>query len=184
MIGAAAEIKSRVSMRDVLSLYGVEPNRHGRCACPIHHGKDPNMVVRDKSFHCYVCGAGGTVLDFVMQCDQVSLDDAERKLNDALHLGLPLDKTQTETERSNWLKSARKRIEVRQIKEKRIQDAQNAYETALTRFTEMDKTIQNAVQNGNIDLTDDVLVYAIKHIDEASIQMDEAWDKLMEAQYG
>lgn len=184
MIGYASEIKDRVPMKDVLNLFGVDVNRHGRCRCLLHNGTDPNMVVRRRSFHCYVCNASGTALDFVMAYLGTDLSGAERYLNDAFHLGLPLDREQTEAERSEQINLAKKRLEMERAKEKRIQDAQNAYETALTRFTEMDKTIQNAVQSGNIDLTDDVLVYAIKHIDEASIQMDEAWDKLMEVQYG
>lgn len=50
-------------------------------SCPFHgDDKHPSMKVYDanKGYHCFVCGEGGDVFDFVMKIDNVSFDDAVR----------------------------------------------------------------------------------------------------------
>lgn len=62
------EIKSRITIEDVLSEEGFHPKR-GRCRCPLHNGDNPTSfsVSRDgRYFRCYSCGAKGSVVDLVM----------------------------------------------------------------------------------------------------------------------
>lgn len=58
-----------VTMRDICTKYGYEPNRAGYISCPIHNEKTPSLKVYpgDGGWHCFGCGAGGSVIDFVMQ---------------------------------------------------------------------------------------------------------------------
>ena len=64
-----------VPLVDILVGDGIQVARHGgRVACPIHGGTDRNMRVwaRDNRFYCYVCQAGGDVIDYVQatrSCD-------------------------------------------------------------------------------------------------------------------
>jgi len=69
-----AEIKSRVKLAAVLRSYGVDWLRHSgppqqyRGRCPIHQGQGTEAFHAHLGrgvFHCFACGAGGNVLDFV-----------------------------------------------------------------------------------------------------------------------
>jgi CHC2 zinc finger len=57
------EIKSRVTIRDILTDCGFQPRGH-RMPCPIHGGKNPtSFSYTDDSFYCFSCGAKGGLLD-------------------------------------------------------------------------------------------------------------------------
>jgi DNA primase len=65
-------IKQGVSIRTLLRQYGVQLRRSGkdqyRGRCPIHGGEGRDAFhanLERNVFHCFSCGAGGTVLDFV-----------------------------------------------------------------------------------------------------------------------
>lgn len=180
MIGAASEIKARVSMRDVLGLYGIVPNRNGRCACPFHHGTGPNMVVKERFYRCYVCGAFGTVLDFVMQYNQVSLDEAERIINDGLNLGLPIDRAVSRSEQTR-LDAERSR---RESEKKRIEAdwkrLEKAYDQALTEWVRLDKIVSGMAPDGPLDEPEPEWVDALQRIDTAAQKLSESEEALHE----
>jgi DNA primase len=80
-------IKRAVKLEFVLRHYHVKLRRNGkdqyRGCCPIHRGdgRDAFHVNLARNiFHCFACGAGGTVLDFVAAMDRCSLFEAARKL--------------------------------------------------------------------------------------------------------
>ena len=88
----AEQVKERLDTREVLSHYGVTPNKKGFVCCPFHNEKTPSMkVYKDKGgFHCFGCGAHGSVIDFVMMFFNLTFKDAVEKLSDDFFLGLPL----------------------------------------------------------------------------------------------
>lgn len=59
------EVKEAVPMREAVSFYGYEPNRAGFICCPFHVEKTPSLKINERSFHCFGCGAHGSVIDFV-----------------------------------------------------------------------------------------------------------------------
>ena len=80
-------IKRTVTLESVLRHYQVKLRRSGkdqyRGCCPIHRGdgRDAFHVNLARNiFHCFACGAGGTVLDFVAAMDRCSLFEAAQKL--------------------------------------------------------------------------------------------------------
>jgi DNA primase len=80
-------IKRGVALESVLRHYDVELRRSGkdqyRGRCPIHRGdgRDAFHVNLARNvFHCFSCGAGGTVLDFVAAMEGCSLFDAAQRL--------------------------------------------------------------------------------------------------------
>jgi DNA primase len=82
-----ADVKHRIPFAPLLRQYHVELRRSGRDqyrgCCPIHGGqsRDAFHVNLTKNvFHCFACGAGGTVLDFVAAMDHCSLREAALKL--------------------------------------------------------------------------------------------------------
>lgn len=75
------EIKSKYSMRDVISMYGLNVNRAGFASCPFH-GKDkhPSMKIYNRDYHCFTCGANGDIFSFVKDMENTSFKDAFLKL--------------------------------------------------------------------------------------------------------
>jgi DNA primase len=80
-------IKRAVNLESVLRHYRVKLRRNGkdqyRGCCPIHHGdgRDAFHVNLARNvFHCFACGAGGTVLDFVAAMESCSLFEAAQRL--------------------------------------------------------------------------------------------------------
>src|SRR5437762_11434132 len=82
-----AAIKRSVPLAPLLRRYQVKLRRSGhdqyRGCCPIHGGDGREAFHANLSknvFHCFACGAGGTVLDFVAAMDGCSLREAAWKL--------------------------------------------------------------------------------------------------------
>ena len=82
-----ATIKQSVGLGPVLRRYQVPLRRSGRDQyrglCPIHRGEGRDAFQANLSrniFHCFSCGAGGTVLDFVAAMEGCTLREAARKL--------------------------------------------------------------------------------------------------------
>lgn len=88
-------IKRTLSMHDVARYYGYEPNRAGSVRCMFHADKTASMKIYTepgRGWHCYGCGCGGSVIDFVMQLFGLSFKDACVRLNSDFRLGLTDDK--------------------------------------------------------------------------------------------
>ena len=61
-----------------------------KALCPFHQEKTPSFHVspQRQTFHCFGCGAGGTVFRFVMDYEHVDFPSAVRKL--AARVGIPV----------------------------------------------------------------------------------------------
>src|SRR5690348_15999700 len=78
-----AAIKLNVGLAVVLRWYGISLCRNGRDQyrgrCPIHRGEGRDAFHVNLSrivFHCFSCGAGGTVLDFIAAMEGCTLRQA------------------------------------------------------------------------------------------------------------
>lgn len=88
----ANEIKSRVSMPEMMGRYGFELDRSGFCKCPLHGEKTGSFKAYsgNRGFYCFGCGAHGSVIDFVMQYFGLTFQDAIAKINTDFSLGFPI----------------------------------------------------------------------------------------------
>lgn len=61
-----------------------------KALCPFHQEKTPSFTVspQRQTFHCFGCGAGGTVFRFVMDYEHIDFPSAVRKL--AMRAGIPV----------------------------------------------------------------------------------------------
>lgn len=84
------EVKARLIMEQVAREYGYSPNRAGFICCPFHAEKTASLKLYDRSFHCYGCGAGGSVIDFVAMLFQLDALGAVKRLNEDFSLSLDL----------------------------------------------------------------------------------------------
>jgi len=83
-----ADIKRQVPLEEVLRSYGVDWLRHSgpqqyRGRCPIHRGEGTEAFhanLERNAFHCFACGAGGNVLDFVAKMEGCSVREAALRL--------------------------------------------------------------------------------------------------------
>lgn len=87
------DIRSRVSLVDVIGRQ-VRLIRRGRefvACCPFHQEKTPSFTVNEQKgfYHCFGCGAHGSIFDFVMQNERVSFPEAVERLAAQAGLAVP-----------------------------------------------------------------------------------------------
>ncbi len=83
------EIKSRLSMQEVLQHYGLKPNRNKMLNCPFHNDKTPSMQVYEDSntafcfsANCELNGKSIDQIDFIMHKEGISKGEAISKAKD------------------------------------------------------------------------------------------------------
>jgi DNA primase len=116
-------IRERVSIVEVVSGY-VGLKKAGRNhigLCPFHAEKTPSFTVNDERglFHCFGCGAGGTVFTFLMRADRIDFREAVEVLARRAGVRLP--------ERAEPGQSSEQRQELIQLNEA----AQRCFRQAL-----------------------------------------------------
>jgi DNA primase len=93
------EIRTRADIVEVIGAH-VRLKRAGRNfvgLCPFHNEKTPSFSVNSERgfFHCFGCGAGGTVFNFVMRTEGLSFPEAIESL--ARRYGVTLPERGSET---------------------------------------------------------------------------------------
>ncbi len=93
------DIKERVSMLDVLQLYGQYPvrGRNNYC-CIVHddHRPSAGLTKQGDKFHCFACNYTGNIFDVVQHFEKCDLKTAMRILDDKFNLGLYRELTHKE----------------------------------------------------------------------------------------
>lgn len=104
-----SDLKFRCQIEDVIGSY-VPLKRNGSrytACCPFHNEKTPSFTVftDTSSYYCFGCGAGGDVITFVMNVENLDYVDAVKLLASRAGLSLPEDRGV-----SDQKKRARERI--------------------------------------------------------------------------
>lgn len=98
----AEEIRQRLTMREVVEHYGFQVNRANCICCPFHVGdRQASLHIYPGSggFHCFGCGAHGSVIDFVMLLFNCPFREAMGRLDSDFNLGLGIFRPITYRER-------------------------------------------------------------------------------------
>ncbi|MEO0083558.1 MAG: DNA primase [candidate division WOR-3 bacterium] len=68
--------------------------RYYRALCPFHSEQTPSFYVSPEKqiYHCFGCGAGGSVYNFLMQYEKISFVEAIKKLASKLNIVLEIEK--------------------------------------------------------------------------------------------
>ena len=92
------DVKSRVTIRQVVEFYGFTPNRQHMISCPFHSEKTPSLRIYDdtNSFYCFgSCKTGGDSIEFVSELFKLTPYKAALKLNSDLGLNIRPPTTET-----------------------------------------------------------------------------------------
>lgn len=97
------ELLDKTNIADIVGEYAQLTNKSGRwwACCPFHHEKTPSFTVNtDKQFyHCFGCGKGGNVINFVMEMEKLTYPEACQMLADRAGLTMPQTEDKTAYER-------------------------------------------------------------------------------------
>lgn len=120
-----SQIKERLTAREVVEFYGFHPNHAGFIQCPFHQGdRHASLKVYDgekTGWHCFGCGAGGTVIDFVMHLYDLNFRQACVRINSDFSLGLTGEQP-SRAERSALLQARRREVAARKAFEQEYQE--------------------------------------------------------------
>ena len=123
-------------------------------------------------FHCFVCGAGGDVIDFYQQYYSIGFRDALEKINDDFSLGLDLNPSQDERHKQNEAaERRRKRLLAIRSEQERLE---SAYNNALTNWQYWDSLKQKSAPRSFTDELSDTYVFACQHIEQAADELGRA----------
>ena len=75
-----ARIKAAVTPLDAAARYGLAVSRGKQARCPFHDDRHPSMLVDERHFYCFACGAHGDVIDLTSRLLSLSTGDAARRL--------------------------------------------------------------------------------------------------------
>ncbi|MEK7533303.1 MAG: DNA primase [Patescibacteria group bacterium] len=93
------EIKSRLNVVDIVGKRVTlkKAGRNFKGLCPFHNEKTPSFIVSPdrQTFHCFGCGKGGSIFDFVMLLDNIDFPEALETL--AEQAGVKLERRMGDT---------------------------------------------------------------------------------------
>ena len=91
-----AEVRNRASIVEIISDYVTlkKAGRNYMGLCPFHGEKTPSFTVSEEKgiFHCFGCGAGGSVFHFLMQYDHLTFPEAVERV--AKRYGIAIERTE------------------------------------------------------------------------------------------
>ncbi|MFB6290332.1 MAG: DNA primase, partial [Candidatus Bipolaricaulia bacterium] len=87
------KVRKKADIVELVSRY-VNLKKSGKSykgVCPFHEDNDPSLTVDQtkKLWHCFGCGAGGDVFNFLMKIENLSFPDAVRELASEAGVKLP-----------------------------------------------------------------------------------------------
>lgn len=169
----ADDIKNRVPMKDVAYFYGFSLTKAGFMPCPFHKEKTASLKVYDgtRGWHCYGCGEGGDIFDFVAKFFDIGFADAVKRINADFCLGFPLEKpTEKEVQKAREKAEAlrKKRDNERREHDKLVRD----YLTALEWYTTLDRIKLEYIPTEND--VNEMYAFACLNIDGAEYALDVA----------
>ena len=85
------ELKTRLPATDVVGrrVKLVRSGRDTKGCCPFHKEKTPSFYVYEDHYHCFGCGAHGSIIDFVMETEGLEFREAIQRLASEAGMAMP-----------------------------------------------------------------------------------------------
>lgn len=173
MVGAIKEI---LTMDQVARRYGFEPTRAGFMKCPFHHERTASLKIYPghKGWHCFGCGKGGSVIDFVMELYGIGFAQAVVRLNADFGLGLTAERP-SPSARTKVLEERRRAAEkARRMREEYWVLARE--HLFLREYIRRFEPTREEWESGDVD---PVYIWALKRLPEAEFRCEELSWRLM-----
>ena len=163
-------VRSSVTMRQVAQMYGYRVTRSGFMRCPFHGDKNPSLKVYEgsKGYHCFVCGKGGDIFDFVMNHDGLKFGAAVRRVAGAF--GIPISDGSAEIDHK-----VREQIARREAGRKAEEEAREQAKKRLNELGGRITTLQ--ALRDRLEPFSDAWCACQNMIDEADIEWNCIWEE-------
>lgn len=116
------EVKSRVNILDVIgaAVKLKKAGKHYTGKCPFHTEKTGSFNVDPSKqfYHCFGCDAGGDVVKFVMEYEQVSFSEAMSRLADRASMNARKTRKRPVNQTVKSLEQAGRAVEALELAEK------------------------------------------------------------------
>ena len=160
----ASEIKSRLTMPQVLEYYGIERNRSNRMRCVLHNGQDFNCGIKDHYIHCFVCGQSADVIKFVQVYFGLDFRSAISKLNNDFCLGLPIGQSIDRRKQLEMGRIAFERKRKAEQQHKERQQIEDDYWSVFEEWNRLDDNRRNYAPKSPTEPLHPLFVEALKNI--------------------
>lgn len=167
----ANEIKSRLTMPQILEYYGFKINRSKRIPCPLHNGDDANCGVKEHYIHCFVCGESADVIKFVQVYFGLDFQSAISKLNNDFCLGLPIGQRIDRRKQLEMERLAFQRRQKAKQEEAERQQIEDAYWAAFDEWKRLDDNKRNYAPKTPTEPLQPLFVEALKNIASAEYNL-------------
>jgi len=112
-----SELLSKVNIADIVGEHVSLVNKGGRlwACCPFHNEKTPSFTLNtDRQFyHCFGCGKGGNVINFVMEIEKLNYVEACQYLADKA--GMPMPQKESHTQYQDFRAQREKVLQMNRI---------------------------------------------------------------------
>lgn len=158
----ATKIKNLLSMKDIAIKYDFPINNKNFICCPFHNEKTASLKIYpgDKGWHCFGCGEGGSVIDFVMKLYDIKFMDVCKKIDNDFQLGIIKEYKQNPQN----IKMMSDRYRKKKLKEYKKSEIVKEYEHYKNQYNDI---LNKASESNNFqsieELPDDV-IEAIKDL--------------------
>ena len=142
MIDIKDEIKNLITMKDIMSKYGIK-HKGNMYNCPFHKDQNASAKFYRNSFYCFSCNKTGDLIQFVQLLYNLTFQEAMQKIN--VDFGLGLDNN-TKIDRNKILEIERKRKEEELKKKRKIEE----FIKLSDKFRELGKEIVEKQKEINI----------------------------------
>ena len=168
----ANEIKSRLTMPQILEYYGFTINRAKRIPCPLHNGTDANCGVKEHYIHCFVCGESADAIKFVMRYFGLDFNSAIVKLNEDFSIGLPIGqkidrRKQLEMNRQAFIRN--RETNARKAEQERLE---KDYWKAFDEWKRLDDNKRNYAPKTPTEPLHPIFVEALQNISGAEYRLE------------
>lgn len=160
------EIMERIKMADVIKFYHKE-GRQNRTSCPFHNGKDNNFCYDGVVYHCWVCGAKGNVISFVMNLFSTDYKTAIKKINEDFKLGLPIGSKMTLRQRKELMARDDERRRKRVAEERERREWQELKDRLLDEYARLDRNRRDYAPKSPEEEFHPLYIEAVHNIDYA-----------------